>query len=122
MSRSTLISRRRLVPKMKSNSTGLSKDFARAVCLTPNGPNVTGARQAAHDELARLEAEISEVEQRMGYREIEAQQESASGAVWDAEYGVMEAEPVTAAGAVALLRFVAGLMEGFFPDDEHDHY
>jgi hypothetical protein len=81
------------------------------------------ARQAAHDELARKEAEIAEVEQRIGYREIEAQQESANRAVWDAEYDVMEAEPATTAGAVALLRFVAELAEGFFPDDdEHEHY
>jgi hypothetical protein len=81
------------------------------------------ARQAAHDELARKEAEIAEVEQRIGFREIEGQQESANHAVWDAEYDVMEAEPATTAGAVALLRFVASLMEGFFPDDdEHEHY
>ncbi len=81
------------------------------------------ARQAAHDELARKEAEIAEVEQRIGFREIEAQQKSANDAVWDAEYDVMEAEPATTAGAVALLRFVAGLMELFFQDDnEHEHY
>jgi hypothetical protein len=73
--------------------------------------------------LARKEAEIAEVEQRNGYREIEAQLESANSAVWDAEYDVMEAKPATLAGTVALLRFVAGLMEGFFPDDdEHEHY
>jgi hypothetical protein len=77
------------------------------------------ARQAAHDELARKEAEIAEVEQRIGFREIEAQKESAEGAVWDAEYEVMEAKPATTAGAVALLRFVAGLMEQFFAGDEH---
>jgi hypothetical protein len=35
----------------------------------------------------------------------------------------MEAKPATTAGAVALLRFVAGLMEDFFKgDDEHEHY
>ena len=35
----------------------------------------------------------------------------------------MEAKPATPAGAVALLRFVAKLMEGLFPDDdEHEHY
>jgi hypothetical protein len=81
------------------------------------------ARQAAHDELTRRKAAIAEVEQRSGYREIEAQLESANSAVWDAEYDVMEAEPATTGGAVALLRFVASLMEGFFPDDdEHEHY
>ena len=49
--------------------------------------------------------------------------ESANGAVWDAEYDVMEVKPATTAGAVALRRFVAGLMEGLFPDDdEHEHY
>jgi hypothetical protein len=81
------------------------------------------ARQAGHDQLSRKEAEIAEVEQRIGFREIEAQKESANGAVWDAEYDVMEVKPATTAGAVALLRFVAGLMEGFFPDDdEHEHY
>jgi len=81
------------------------------------------ARQAAHDELARQEAEIAEVEQRIGYREIEARKESAETAVWDAEYEVMESKPATTAGAVALLRFVAGLMEVLFPnDDEHEHY
>jgi len=80
------------------------------------------ARQAAHDELARIEAEIAEVEQRVGYREIEARKESAEGAVWDAEYEVMEAKPATPAGAIALLRFVAKLIEGSLPDDEHDHY
>jgi hypothetical protein len=43
--------------------------------------------------------------------------------VWDAEYKVMETKPTTPAGAISLLRFVAGLMEGFFPnDDEHEHY
>jgi hypothetical protein len=81
------------------------------------------ARQAAHDELARQEAAVAEVEQRTGYREIEAQQESANGAVWAAEYEVMEAKPGTTAGAITLLRFVADLMEIFFQgDDEHDHY
>jgi hypothetical protein len=79
-------------------------------------------RQAAHDELARKEAEIAEVEQRIGFREIEAQQESANNAVWDAEYDVMEAKPATQAGAVALLRFVAGLMEDFFQDDGPERY
>jgi hypothetical protein len=35
----------------------------------------------------------------------------------------MEANPATPAGAISLLRFVAGLMEGLFPnDDEHEHY
>ena len=80
------------------------------------------ARQAAHDELTRREAAIAEVEQRIGYRKIEAQQESANSAVWAAEYEVMEAVPATPAGVVALLRFVAGLMEGGFPDSEHEHY
>jgi hypothetical protein len=81
------------------------------------------ARQAAHDELTRQEAEISEVEQRTGYREVEEQKDADYGDVWDAEYDVMEAKPATPAGAVALLRFVAELMEGFFPDDdEHEHY
>jgi hypothetical protein len=76
---------------------------------------------AAHR--ADQRSRIAEVEQRIGYREIEARKESAEGAVWDAEYDVMEAKPATPAGAVALLRFVAGLMEGFFPDDdEHEHY
>jgi hypothetical protein len=80
-------------------------------------------RQAAHDKLARREAEIAEVERRTGYREIHAQQESANRAVWDAKYDVMEAKPATPAGGVALLRFVAGLMEDLFPDDdEHEHY
>jgi hypothetical protein len=80
-------------------------------------------RQAAHDELTRKEAAIAEAEQRIGYREIAEQQESATGAVWDAEYDVMEAKPATPAGAVALLRFTAGLMEDFFKgDDEHEHY
>jgi hypothetical protein len=74
------------------------------------------ARQAAH-------ADIAEVEQRIGFREIEAQKEPAESAAWDAEYDVMEAKPATTVGAVALLRFVAELMEGFFPDDdEHEHY
>jgi hypothetical protein len=81
------------------------------------------ARQAAHDELSREEAEIAEVEQRIGFREIEAQKDAAYDAVWDAEYEIMEAKPATPAGAVALLRFVADLMEGLFPDDdEHEHY
>ena len=81
------------------------------------------ARQAAHDELARKEKEIAEAEQRIGYREIEARKEAAENAVWDAEYDVTEAKPATTAGAIALLRFVAELMEIFFPDDdEHEHY
>jgi len=80
------------------------------------------ARQAAHDELARMEAEIAEVKQRIGFREIEEQKEAAYDAVWDAEYDVMEAKPATTAGAIALLRFVAELIEGSSPDDEHDHY
>ncbi len=37
------------------------------------------ARQAAHDELARKEAAIAEVEQRIGYREIEARKECSEG-------------------------------------------
>jgi hypothetical protein len=77
----------------------------------------------AHDELSWKEAEIPEVERRIGFREIEAQKESAESVVWDAEYDVMEAKPATTAGAVALMRFVAELMGGFFPDDdEHEHY
>jgi hypothetical protein len=82
------------------------------------------ARQAAHDELARKEAAIAEVEQRIGYREIEAQKDAAEAAVWDAEYVVMEAKPATPAGAVALLRFVAEFIEVFYlpGDDEHGHY
>ena len=57
-----------------------------------------------------------------GYREIEAQKDAAYAHVWDAEYEVMEAKPATTAGAVALLRFTAGLMETLFDDDEHEHY
>ena len=82
------------------------------------------ARQAAHDELTRKEAEFAEVEQRIGFREIEEQKDSAEMTAWDAEYDVMEAKPATTAGAVALLRFVAELMEVFYlpDDDEHEHY
>jgi hypothetical protein len=80
------------------------------------------ARQAAHDELARKEAEIAEVEKRIGFREIEAQKESAERAVWDAEYDVMEAKPATPAGAIALLRLVAGLMEDLGDDGEDGQY
>jgi len=79
------------------------------------------ARQAAHDELARCEAQIAEVEQRMGYREIEARKESADNAVWDAEYAVMDAKPATPAGVITLLRFVANLME-ILDDDGDGHY
>lgn len=50
-------------------------------------------RQAAHDELTRQEAAIAEFEQRIGYREIKARKESAEGAVWGAEYEVMEGQP-----------------------------
>jgi hypothetical protein len=82
------------------------------------------ARQAARDELSRQEAKIAEVEQRTGYREIEAQKNAADDAVWDAEYVVMEAKPATTAGAVALLRFVADVIKVFYlpGDDEHEHY
>mgnify|MGYP001175620025 CR=1 FL=1 len=80
------------------------------------------ARQAAHDELARKETEIAEAEQRIGYREIEARKEAAYDAVSDAEFDVMEAKPATTAGAVALLRFVAKLIEDSLPDDEQEHY
>jgi hypothetical protein len=80
------------------------------------------ARQAAHDELARKEAVIAEVEQRMEYREIEARKDAAYGAVWDAEYEVMEAKPATTAGAVVLLRFVADSMKYLSPDNEIEHY
>jgi len=80
------------------------------------------ARQAAHDELARKEAEIAEAEQRTGYREIEARNESACDAVWDAEYEVMGAKPATPAGAVTLLHFVAELIEEDLPDSVHEHY
>jgi len=80
-------------------------------------------RQAAHNELTRQEATIAEFEQRTGYQEIETQKDAAYAAVWDAEYEVMETKPATPAGAVALLRFVADLMEVLFPDDdEHEHY
>ena len=50
------------------------------------------ARQAAHGEPTRQEAEIAEVERRTGYREIEAQR-TAYADVWDAEYEVMESKP-----------------------------
>jgi hypothetical protein len=73
------------------------------------------ARQAAHDELALKEAEIAEVGQRVGYREIEARHESAYHAVSVAEYEVMKAKPATTAGAISLLRFVAGL----FPNERY---
>jgi hypothetical protein len=36
-------------------------------------------RQAAHDELAQQEAAVAEVEQRTGYRDIQAQKDSADG-------------------------------------------
>jgi hypothetical protein len=75
------------------------------------------ARQAAHDKLALKEAEIAEVERRVGYREITARKESAEDAVWDAEFEAMKAKPATAAGAIALLRFVAELI-AFLGDDE----
>jgi hypothetical protein len=78
------------------------------------------ARQAAHDELARKEAAIVEVKQRIGYRTIEAQKDAAEDAVWDAEFEVMAAKPATTAGAVALLRFVTESMEVFFTDDDDD--
>jgi hypothetical protein len=78
--------------------------------------------QAAHDELTEQEAEIAEVEQRIGLREIEARKDSAERAVCAAEYDVMEAEPATTAGAVALLRFVAGLMEDLGDDGEDGQY
>jgi hypothetical protein len=66
------------------------------------------ARQSAHDALTRREAAIAEFEQRTG----------------DAEYEVMEAKPTTTAGAVAVLRFVADLIETLHlpDDDEHEHY
>jgi hypothetical protein len=81
------------------------------------------ARQAAHDELTRREAAIAEIEQRNGFREIDARKEAAYAAVWDAEYDVMETKPATPAGAVALLRFVADLIEELQGgDDEHEHY
>jgi hypothetical protein len=79
-------------------------------------------RQAAHDELTRQEAAIAEVEQRAGFREIEAQKDTAESAVWDAEYEVMEAKPATPSAAVALLRFVAGLMEYLGEGGEHGHH
>jgi len=80
------------------------------------------ARQAAHDELARQEAEEAEVEQRIGFHEIEARKDAANDAVWDAEYDVMEAKPATPAAAVALLRFVASLMEYLGDGGERGHY
>jgi hypothetical protein len=70
------------------------------------------ARHAAHDALTRREAEIAEVEQRIGYREIEAQKESANGAVWDAEYEVMEAKPATPAGAISRTTMNTSTMSG----------
>jgi hypothetical protein len=81
------------------------------------------ARQAAHDELALKEAKNAEVERRVGYHEINEQNDSAYDAVLVAQNEVMEAKPATPAGAISLLRFVTGLMEGLFPnDDEHEHY
>jgi hypothetical protein len=80
------------------------------------------ARQAAHDELTRQEAVAAEAEQRTGFREIEARKDAADAAVWAAEYGLMEAKPASRAGAVVLLRFVAGLMEYLGDDGEHGHY
>jgi hypothetical protein len=76
-------------------------------------------RQAAHDELTRQEAVAAEAERRTGFREIEARKDAANAAFWDAEYDVMEAKPASPAGAVALLRFVAGLME-YLGDDGED--
>jgi hypothetical protein len=81
------------------------------------------ARQAAHDQLALKEEKNAEVERRVGYHEINEQNDSAYDAVSVAQDEVMEAKPVTPAGAISLLRFVTGLMEGLFPnDDEHEHY
>jgi hypothetical protein len=80
------------------------------------------ARQAAHDELSKKESVIAEVEQRIGFREVEAQAEGAHDAVWDAEYDVMETKPATTAGAVALLRFVAESIDLLGGDDESEHY
>jgi len=78
------------------------------------------ARQAAHDELARKEAVIAEVERRIGFQGIEAQKDAAEDSVWDAEYEVIEAKPATTAGAIALLRFVAGLMLTAGDDDDRN--
>jgi hypothetical protein len=80
------------------------------------------ARQAAHDELALKEAKNAEVERRVGYHEINEQNDSAYDAVLVAQNEVMEAKPATPAGAITLLRFVAELIEGLFQDDEHEHY
>jgi hypothetical protein len=68
-------------------------------------------RQAAHDQLALKEAKNAEVEQRVGYREIEEQHDSAFDAVRVAEDGVLRAKPATPAGAITLLRFVAELID-----------
>ena len=77
------------------------------------------ARQAAHDELARREAEFAEVEQRTGFQEIEARMNAADDAQWDAEYEVMETEPTTAVGAFVLLHFVADWIEKYGAVDGH---
>jgi hypothetical protein len=105
---------------MKSNSTGLIERLRPRSAAEQAERDL--ARQAAHDELVRKEAEIAEAEQRTGYREIEARNASAYDAVWDAEYEVMGAKPATPAGAIALLHFVAELIEEDLPDSVHEHY
>ena len=73
-------------------------------------------------ELEQLKSHVEELDAASVAEQDEC--ELAARAVWDAEYDVMEAEPATTAGAVALLRFVADLMGILFlpKDDEHDHY
>jgi hypothetical protein len=77
------------------------------------------AARAAHEELTRYEAEGGDSERQ--FREVEARMNAAENAFWDAEYGVMGADPTTAAGAVSLLRFVADWIdENLGGDYQHD--
>jgi phosphatidylserine/phosphatidylglycerophosphate/cardiolipin synthase-like enzyme len=78
----------------------------------------TGAANFSASGLKRQDNDLIVIES------ADARNDTAVDAVWDAEYDVMEAKPATTAGAVALLRFVAELMEVLFlpDDDEHEHY
>jgi hypothetical protein len=86
-------------------------------------PTSSDAKLLPHDPVFQAMVAHEHAEKIYAKESNEALRDSAFADVWDAEYEVMETKPSTPAGAVALLRFVASLMEGFFPDDdEHEHY
>lgn len=71
------------------------------------------ARQAAHEELDRILAAKQEAAEQTGFREADDLWNKTFDELSNAEDAAIEAEPSSPAGAIAMLRFLAGHIDDF---------